>query len=250
MTYVEFPFDRILSLHVKKADEPPGGGGEPVLGECLSGTFYVLGAPQFIYVTLGGKSYPRYEGTYLDVAVCCPPYPNGGDWSTTPPTFPTNYQDSLFIPGNGARAVTLTYVAKNSGGNQVAEGSATQAFVTIKSGPDMSRPPVATGGYPGSVSVTIPPVVRAPGDPENLMGTSVAFQIVGGGGGTPPPGWPFYGSPPLLGRAAEPRDVTPNYEYWDEIRVQHDCPPPHLRRASGPIMPLPGFMRPRCGELG
>jgi hypothetical protein len=242
MTYVEFPFDRILSLHVKKAGEPPGNGHPPVPGLCGSGTWQVAGFPLYLYVTLGAPSYPELAGTYISVNPCCPPLPAGYDQATN--TWPADPQDSLFIPGNGATSVTITWYAnfKYSDNPQVDIA----AWVFPKSGArfDGTEVPAAVNGAPGAVTVTIPPVIRAVGDPVNMLGTTVVFGVI-----------PF---PP--GRSATRTPVafvTPGPD--DQIFVEHACPPPppHSLGTIGPQRGSGGYppinfrgAQPRCSELG
>jgi len=101
MTYVEFPFDQIIDLHVKKKDEPPDGGPD-YGGACGSGWF-----PFGAYFP-GGNGFP---------AQIVPDQPTnmsaGGGvlWNPEVTPAPPDDQPWLYIiPGSGSTAERISIV--------------------------------------------------------------------------------------------------------------------------------------------
>lgn len=97
MTYIEFPFDRIVELHVKKKDEPPPDGG-PGPGEHHCGEFFE------------DRSFPPSDGKRVPLGppeyVCGPPiwmtsfglFFNPGFGRPADPSIPYPYNDPNDIP--------------------------------------------------------------------------------------------------------------------------------------------------------
>jgi len=254
MTYVEFPFDRIIELHVREPTSPPPPPPPPpeVTGPCGSGTILVFGFPYSLYFTERRTSYSGFGGTFLMPRVCCPPLPwyYEVDPDTGEESWPPDPQHSYWVPGNGATSVTITFSGPIYPTPPSGEFPANHFAVWIWTGTGSrspgDRPPDATAGWPGSISVTVPALASAPA-PEGLMGTTLLFTVIAGSSR----------AAPLMpaGRSGEPG--TGDVPYYKFDIEHHGCPEGAPPTSPGHPLTLSGrggfppvtILSPRCSEF-
>ena len=64
----------------------------------------------YVYYNAYHSAFAGFAGTYINPHACCPPLPDGIDFSVFPPTYNEGVD---FIPGNGATHVKITHYIRD-----------------------------------------------------------------------------------------------------------------------------------------
>lgn len=233
MTYVEFPFDRIVELHVKKEGEPPNGGGVP--GTCV---------PHYTHHVLPNTIFYSGGVTTINPYFCCPPHPFTGEEAYG--------QKSIYASGAPGVMITWTldmppsdfpldvgmgiWLFPNVSPNNIEklyyfdkyENNTYRLYGPV--GEPYQFQIVSFSDSPGVMTITVPPgltpadIPGAPEADEGVFGTTIILSILGF---KPGEGW----------FAIE--------RYWSyagsTIDIVHDCPPNTMPTAVERDVQTEGF---------